>query len=133
MVFRFKWPARLAPYRFSGELIRSLKTSDFHIARRRALMLVVKIEPMTSSVDIPKQAEVESAIHGWIDDCVWRREIKRAETGGLDFFENLEIEKMGREEARELDGLFRYASNLFAPQDGRRYLIRVRQRYEGLR
>src|SRR5262249_22807765 len=53
----------------------------------------------------------------WIDDCVWRREIKRAETGGLDFFEPNEIEKMGREEARELDGLFRYASNLFAPQE----------------
>jgi len=79
---------------------------DFRfIARRRALMLVVKIETMTSSVDIPKQAEVESAVRGWIDDCVWRREIKRAETGGLDFFENLEIEKMGCEEARELDGL----------------------------
>ena len=130
MVFRFKWPARLAPYRFSGELIRSLKTSDFHIVRRRALMLVVKIETMTSSVDIPKQAEVESAIRGWIDDCVWRREIKRAETGGLDFFENLEIEKMV---ARKPANSMAYASNLFAPQDGRRYLIRVRQRYEGLR
>ena len=63
--FRFKWPARLAPYQFSGELIRSLKTSDFHTARRRALMLVVKIETMTSSVDIPKRAEVESKVRSW--------------------------------------------------------------------
>jgi len=114
---RFKWPARLVPYQFSGELIRSLKTGDFQIARRRALMLVVNIETITSSVDIPKQAEVESAVRSWIDDCVWRREIKRAETGGLDFFERNEIEMMGREDARELDGLFRFASNLFAPQE----------------
>ena len=80
-------------------------------------MLVVKIETMTSSVDIPKQTEVESAVRGWIDDCVWRQEIKRAETGGLDFFEPNEIETMGREEAHQLDGLLRYASNLFAPQE----------------
>src|SRR5262245_36468755 len=84
MVFRFNRPARLAPYQFSGDLIRSLKTADFHIARRLALMLVVNIENMTSSGDIAKQAEVESAVRGWIDDCVWRREIKRAETGGTD-------------------------------------------------
>ena len=109
--------ARLVAFEFSGELIRSLKTSDFQIARRRALILVVNIETMTSSVHIPKQAEVESAVRRWIDDCVWRREIKRAETGGLDFFENHEIEIMGREEAHWLDGLFRFASNVFAPQE----------------
>lgn len=80
-------------------------------------MLVVKIETMTSSVIIPKQTEVESAVRGWIDDCVWRQEIKRAETGGLDFFEPNEIETMGRDEAHQLDGLLRYASNLFAPQE----------------
>lgn len=80
-------------------------------------MLVVKIETMTSSVDIPKKAEVESAVRGWIDDCIWRQEIKRAETGGFDFFERNEIETMGREDARELDGLFRFASSLFAPRE----------------
>src|SRR6185436_14553441 len=52
-----------------------------------------------------------------IDESVWRQEIKRAETGGLDFFERHEIETMGREDARELDGLFRYASNMFASQE----------------
>ena len=35
---------------------------------------------------------------------------------GLDFFESHEIEKMGREEASELDFLFRFASNMFVPQ-----------------
>ena|SRR6266545_2105146 len=93
--FQWKWPSRLAAFGFSGELIRSLKTGDFRITRRRALTLVLKIEPMTSSTDLPK----------------------RAETGGLDFFECHEIEKLGREDASELDGLFRFASNLFAPQE----------------
>jgi hypothetical protein len=113
---RWKWPKRLEACGFSGELIRSLKTCDFHIARRRALTLVLKIEAMTTSTDLPKRAELESAVRTWIDDCVWRQEIKRAETGGLDFFECHEIEKMGREDASELDSLFRFASNKFAPQ-----------------
>ena len=107
--FRFKWPSRLAPYHFSGELIRSLKTSDFQIARRRALMLVVNIETMTSSVDIPKRAEVESAVRRWIDERIWLEEIRRAETGGLDFLERHEVEKMDHGEGRELDCLFRFA------------------------
>jgi hypothetical protein len=114
---RWKWPSHLAAFGFSGELIRSLRTSDFRIARRRALTLVLQIETMTESTQLPKRAELESAIRRWIDDSVWRQEIKRAETGGLDFFECQEIEKMGREDARELDGLFRYASNMFASQE----------------
>jgi hypothetical protein len=114
---RWKWPSRLAAFGFSGELIRSLRTSDFHIARRRALTLVLQIETMIESTQLPKRAELENAVRRWIDDSVWRQEIKRAETGGLDFFENHEIEKMDREDARELAGLFRYASNMFAPQE----------------
>jgi hypothetical protein len=51
--------------------IRSLKTCDFHIARRRSLTLVLKIEAMTSSTDLPKRADLESAVRTWIDDCVW--------------------------------------------------------------
>ena len=113
---RWKWPSRLAAFGFSGELIRSLRTGDFHIARRRALSLVLPIETMTESTQLPKRAELESAVRRWIDDSVWRQEIKRAETGGLDFLECHEIKKMGREDARELDGLFRYASKMFAPQ-----------------
>jgi hypothetical protein len=114
---RWKWPSRLAAFGFSGELIRSLRTSDFRIARRRALTLVLQIETMTESTQLPKRAELESAVRRWIDDSVWRQEIKRAETGGFDFFERHEIEKMGREDASELDGLFRFASNMFAPQE----------------
>jgi hypothetical protein len=114
---RLKWPVRLAAYGLSGELIRSLKTGDFRIARHRALTIVLKLETMTSSGNIPKRSEVEGAVRRWIDDSVWRQELKRAETGGIDFFDTDEIEKMEREPARELDGLFRFASNLFAPQE----------------
>jgi hypothetical protein len=115
--FRWKWPKRLAANHGSGELIRSLKTGDYRTARRRALMLVLKIETMTSSMDNPSRAELESAVRGWIDGCVWRREIRRAETGGLDFLRCEETEKMGREEAVELDGLLRLASHMFAPME----------------
>src|ERR1700676_2053225 len=83
---RWKWPSRLAACGLSGELIRSLKTSDFRIARRRALTVVLKIEMMTSSIHNSGRAELETAVRGWIDECVWRREVRRAETGGLDFF-----------------------------------------------
>ena len=41
--FRWKWPRRLAGGGGSGELIRSLKTADYRTARRRALMLALKI------------------------------------------------------------------------------------------
>lgn len=83
---RWKWPSRLAAFGFSGELIRSLRTSDNRIARRRALTLVLQIETMTEANQLPKPAELESAIRRWIDDSVWRQEIKRAETGGLIFW-----------------------------------------------
>jgi hypothetical protein len=50
---------------FSGELIRSLRTSDFRIARRRALTLVLQIDTMTESTQLPKR-ELESAVRRWI-------------------------------------------------------------------
>jgi hypothetical protein len=53
---RWKWPKRLEACGLTGELIRSLRTGDFHIARRRALTLVLKIEAMISSTDLPKRA-----------------------------------------------------------------------------
>jgi hypothetical protein len=112
--FRWKWPTRLAACGISGELVRSLRTGDFRVARRRALVLVVKIEAMSSSNNIPSRAELQTAVRGWIDDCVWRQEITRAETGGLDFLDCSEIEKMGRADACELDGLLRFSSDFFA-------------------
>jgi hypothetical protein len=112
--FRWKFPRRLAPRGFSGELIRSLKTSDFRIARRRALTLVLRIEAMTTSHQLPSRAELEGQVRVWIDACVWRREIHRATTGGIEYFNSPEIEQMGEEDARQLDGLFRYGADRFA-------------------
>jgi hypothetical protein len=53
---------------FSGELIRSLRTGDFHIARR--CMLVLKLEAISSSNNVLNRKDLESAVRGWIDDCV---------------------------------------------------------------
>jgi len=119
MVFAVEMAEPSCSFGFSGELIRSLRTSDFRIARRRALTLALQIETMTEFTQLPKRAELESAVRRWIDDSVWRQEIKRAETGGFDFFERNEIDKMGSADACEFDGLFRFAPNMFAPQEGR--------------
>ncbi len=80
-------------------------------------MLVLKIETMTSATDSLSRAEVETAVRHWIDRCVGRRDVRRAETRGVDFFSCEEIEKMGREEAVERDGLLSFASNMFVPED----------------
>jgi hypothetical protein len=102
---------------FSGELIRSLRTSDFRIARRRALTLVLQIETMTEANQLPNRAELESAIRRWIGDSVLRQEIRRAEAGGLDFFESHEIQKWATKTQGNSTASFRYASNMFAPQE----------------
>jgi hypothetical protein len=110
--FRWKWPARLAARGFSGELIRSLKTCDFRIARWRALNLVLRIEAMTTGQPLPSRAELEALVRSWIDACAWRQEAHRAETRGFDFLETPEIDQMGREHAAELEGLLRIPSGV---------------------
>lgn len=86
-------PAAPRPYMvFAVEMAElscsfSLRTSDFRIARRRVLTLVLQIETIIESTQLPKRAELEGAIRRWIDNSVWRQEIRRAETGGLDFLE----------------------------------------------
>lgn len=55
---------------------------------------------------MPSRAEAEGLVRQWIDACVWRQEIHRAESGGFDYLEPPpEIEEMGRRDAGELDGL----------------------------
>jgi hypothetical protein len=117
--FRWKWPRRLAACSFPSELIRSLKTTDVRIARRRALTLFLRIEALTSSNKMPSRAEAEGLVRQWIDACVWRQEIHRAETGGFEFLDNDEIETMGREDAAQLDGLLRFARDQHAGSERR--------------
>lgn len=64
---------------------------------------------------LPSRHELEGAVRQWIDGSLWRHEVHLAETDGIDHFDVAEIDKMGREEARELDGLFRFASGMLAP------------------
>jgi hypothetical protein len=87
------------------------------IARRRALTLFLRIEALTNSNRMPSRAEAEGLVRKWIDACVWRQEIHRAESGGFDYLEPLEIEKMGRSDAGELDGLLRFAAGLHAEDE----------------
>jgi hypothetical protein len=117
--FRWKWPRRLAARGFSGELIRSLKTGDARIARRRALTLVLRIEALMSSNEMPSRAEAEGLVRQWIDACVWRQEIHRAESGGFDFLDRDETEAMGRTDAAELEGLLRFARDQHAGSERR--------------
>lgn len=114
--FRWKFPRSLASVGFSGELIRSLKTTDFRVARRRALNLVLRLEAMTTFEKLPTRAELEGLVRGWIDDCIWRHEVRLATTG-IEYFDSPEIERMGEEDARELDGLFRRLADRFADRE----------------
>jgi hypothetical protein len=65
---------------------------------------------------LPSRVEAEGLVRRCIDNCLWRQEIHRAETGGIDHFDHHEIKRMGEEEARELDALFRFGTRLIAPK-----------------
>jgi hypothetical protein len=113
--FRFRWPARLAACGFSGELIRSLKTRDYQLAQRRALILTLRIEAMMQTVSkLPTKQEAEARVRVWMNNCLSRQEYHRAETGGFEWLEPDEIEEMGREQAAEVDGLVRLTDIVFA-------------------
>ncbi|OPY96403.1 hypothetical protein A5906_03855 [Bradyrhizobium sacchari] len=71
---------------------------------------------MTTSEKLPTRAELEGLVRGWIDDCVWRHEVRPATTG-IEYFDQPEIERMGQDDARELDGLFRRLSDRFADRE----------------
>ena len=94
LVFWWKFPRSLAPLGFSGELIRSLRTGDFRIARRQALNLVLRLEAMTSFEKLPSRAELEGLVRGWIDDCIWRHEVRLATTG-IEYFDSPELIPQG--------------------------------------
>ncbi|MDO8400515.1 MAG: hypothetical protein Q7T45_22100 [Bradyrhizobium sp.] len=117
--FRYRWPVRLAGRGGSGELIRSLRTTDRRIALWRARILAVKIETLLMQQPLPSRSQVESSVRAWIDDRVWAHEIRRAETNGFDFLEPDEIETLNevdKDAARELEGLLRFADLRFAGQ-----------------
>ncbi|WP_271529056.1 hypothetical protein [Bradyrhizobium sp. CCBAU 25338] len=69
-----------------------------------------------TSEKLPTRAELEGMVRGWIDDCVWRHEVRLATTG-IEYFDHPEIERMAEEDARELDCLFRRLSDQFAERE----------------
>ena len=112
--FRFRWPRALAACQISGELILSLKTGDYRRALHRARVLRLGLETlMTQFTPAMSKAEAESRVRSWIDACHWRHEAHRAETNGFELLETHEVERMGEENARELDALMRFCGTIY--------------------
>jgi hypothetical protein len=111
--FRLRWPVRLAAFGASGELIRSLRTSNRQVAVWLARILALKIEAMMLQSPVPSRHEVESCVRSWIDQRAWAQEVRRAENNGFDFLEVDEVENLGDEDALELEALLRFAGNWY--------------------
>jgi hypothetical protein len=112
--FRYRWPVRLAACGISGEFVRSLKTGNYQLALRRAVVLMLRIDAMLKTVGTLTKQDAEAQVRSWIDNCVGRQEYHRAETGGFEFLEVDEIELMGREDASEWDGFLRFCDIVYS-------------------
>jgi hypothetical protein len=106
----FSLPLAGGACRVSGELGVSLGTGDYRLALHRARVLRLQAECiMARFTPTTTKAEAETAVRGWIDRCLWRHEAHCAETGGIALLDTAEIEKMGRQDAVELDALLQFA------------------------
>ena len=110
--FRYRFASRLAACGLSGELIRTLRTSDRRVAAFRARMLALRMEATMSQTELPSKAELEGMVRGWIDGMLWNQEIWRAATGGLQVLAPDEIDRRGKDDARELDCLLRFCRGI---------------------
>jgi hypothetical protein len=116
--FRFRWPKALAACQISGELILSLKTGDYRRALHRARALRLGLDTLMPRFTPSKsKAEAEALVRSWVDAHLWHREARLAETGGFDFLEPHEVEKMGRQDAAELEALMRQTERMFAGEE----------------
>jgi len=112
--FRLRWPKRFATCGNPGELIVSLKTGDYRRALHRARVLRLGLETlMTQFTPAMSRAEAEGRVRNWIDACIWRHEAHRAETNGFALLETHEVERMGEQDARELDALLRFCGTIY--------------------
>jgi hypothetical protein len=105
-------PKKLAACGISGELVRSLRTNDHHIARWRARLLSFRIACAMEQTVVTSKNQIETLVRGWIDGRVFAHEVRLAQTGGFDFLENDEITALGKEEARDLESLLRFAGSI---------------------
>jgi hypothetical protein len=112
--FRMRWPARLAACGLTGELIRTLRTTDHRTARWRARIVALRIETAMAQTQFKSKAHIEGLVRVWIDRLAWQHEIRRAETGGFDYLTADEIDTLGIDDARELEGLLRFGGKMHA-------------------
>jgi uncharacterized protein DUF6538 len=113
--FRCRWPKRFAAFHISGEHLVSLGTRDYTLALHRARLLKLGMETlMTRFTPTTSKADAEAIVRRWIDSALWRQEAHLAETDGIAYFDPEEIEKLGREEAAELDALLQYGDRRHA-------------------
>lgn len=61
---------------------------------------------------ITSKTQIETLVRGWIDGLVFQHEVRLARTGGFDFLESDEIAALGKEEAREVESLLRFAGGI---------------------
>ncbi|HMJ27710.1 MAG TPA: DUF6538 domain-containing protein [Xanthobacteraceae bacterium] len=112
--FRWRCPKRFASGQNPSEHIFSLKTGDYRCALHRARVLRLGLETlMTQFTPAMSRAEAEGRVRNWIDGCLWRHEAHRAETNGFELLETHEVERMGEEDARELDALLRISGTIY--------------------
>jgi len=81
----------------------------------------------------PSRSMVESTVRAWIDERVWAHEVRRAATNGFDFLDTGEIAAMGEQDARELDGLLRFADNFHADHQRQEIAAVLRGQGDGSR
>jgi hypothetical protein len=77
-----------------------------------------------SQTQFKSKAHIEGLVRGWIDRLAWQHEIRRAETGGFDYLTADEIDTLGTNDARELEGLLRFAGEMHA-EDQKKAIARV--------
>jgi hypothetical protein len=65
------------------------------------------------------KVQIEGLVRGWIDGLAWQHEIRRAETGGFDYLTAAEIDTLGTNDARELEGLLRFGGEMHADDQKR--------------
>lgn len=128
--FRFRLPKKLAPFLNRSEIVVALRTTNRAVASRRARLLRVAVEMLMQDVSKPSltRTEADRLVRGWIDRCRDAFEHRLASTG-VAYLTPDDVDRMGAEDARELDILLRTVAEVGAvPQ----FHSEIRQTLSGL-
>jgi integrase len=106
--FRMRFPKGLVNFKLPGELIVSLRTDSYPLAVKRARFLRVSVESLMNEIAKTLcRADAEQRVRGWIEESTERWETNIVVSGGYAFFDKDEADKMGHDNAREMDDFFR--------------------------